>query len=265
MAIPRYTSEPDGPLKRLADRVGSRVDLVLIAALIVGVAVRVWEFGSIPPGLNQDEASTAYDAFSILNYGVDRSGFHIPLVLNSWGSGMYALASYLEMPFIAVFGLSITAARMAFLVAGLVSIPVFYYLLRESVDLRTARIGAVLLAISPWHIMISRWGLDSNMFPFMFLLGAACLVRSVKSERWLIPAFALIAVSLYGYGTAYIAVPVFLGLCLAYGIRHKLWRGGGGGGGGGAAARGTSCGGARRSRCRSPRSPSSPCRSRSTS
>lgn len=221
---PRYTAEPDGPLKRFADRVGSRVDLVLIAALVVGVAVRVWEFGSIPPGLNQDEASTAYDAFSILNYGVDRSGFHIPLVLNSWGSGMYALASYLEMPFLAAFGLSITAARMAFLVAGVVAIPVFFSLLRESVDLRTARIGAVLLAISPWHIMISRWGLDSNMFPFMFLLGAACLVRSVKSERWLIPAFALIALSLYGYGTAYIAVPVFLGLCLAYGIRHELWR-----------------------------------------
>lgn len=223
MTIPRYGVEPSG-LKRFSEQVGGRVDLVLIAALVVGALVRIWDFGSIPPGLNQDEASTAYDAFSILNYGVDRNGFHIPLVLNSWGSGMYALASYLQMPFIGVFGLSITSARLVFLVAGLVAIPVFFYLLRESVDLRTARIGAVLLAISPWHIMVSRWGLDSNLFPFVFLLGAACLVRSVKCERWLIPAFALIALSLYGYGTAYIAVPVFLVLCLAYGIWHKLWR-----------------------------------------
>lgn len=224
MTIPRYGAESGSWLTRLEDRVGGRVDLVLVAAFVLGAVVRIWQFGSIPPGLNQDEASTAYDAFSILNYGVDRSGFQLPLVLNSWGSGMYALASYFEIPFIAAFGLSISTARLAFLVAGLVAIPVFYYLLRESVDLRTARIGAVLLAISPWHIMISRWGLDSNMFPFVFLLGAACLVRSVKSERWLIAAFGLIALSLYGYGTAYIAVPVFLGLCLAYGIRHRLWR-----------------------------------------
>lgn len=223
MTVPRYPPSSPSRLAVLADRVGSRVDLVLIAAFVVGAAVRVWQFGSIPPGLNQDEASTAYDAFSILNFGVDRSGFHIPLVLNSWGSGMYALASYLQMPFIAVFGLSVPAARLAFLVAGLVAIPVFYYLLRETVDLRTARIGAVLLAISPWHIMVSRWGLDSNMFPFVFLLGAACLARSVTRPRWLIGGFALVALSLYGYGTAYIAVPVFLGLCLAYGIRHRLW------------------------------------------
>lgn len=224
MTVPRYPPSSPGRLTVLAERVGRRVDLVLLAAFLVGAVVRIWQFGSIPPGLNQDEASTAYDAFSILNFGVDRSGFHIPLVLNSWGSGMYALASYLQMPFIGIFGLNIPAARLAFLVAGLVAIPVFYYLLRESVDLRTARIGAVLLAISPWHIMVSRWGLDSNMFPFVFLLGAACLVRSIKSDRWLIAAFGLIAVSLYGYGTAYIAVPVFLGLCLAYGIRHRLWR-----------------------------------------
>lgn len=220
MTAPPSPPEAGGRLRLLA----GRTDLVLLAALLVGTVVRIWQFDSIPPGLNQDEASTGYDAFAILNYGVDRSGFHVPVVLNSWGSGMYALASYLQMPFIAAFGLTASAARLAFLVAGLVAIPVFYYLLRESVDLRTARIGAVLLAISPWHIMISRWGLDSNMFPFVFLLGAAALVRSLKHERWLIAAFALIAGSLYGYGTAYVAVPVFLGLCLAYGVRHKLWR-----------------------------------------
>ena len=118
-----------GRLKQLS----TRVDLYLVAALLVGFIVRVWQFGEIPPGLNQDEASTAYDAFSILNYGVDRNGSHNPVVLISWGSGMYSLASYLEMPFIAIFGLSATAARMVFLLAGLASLPIFYYLLRDAI------------------------------------------------------------------------------------------------------------------------------------
>lgn len=206
-------------LARLADR----VDIFFVAAMVVGIIVRVWQFGDIPPGLNQDEASTAYDAFSILNYGVDRNGSHNPVVLISWGSGMYSLASYLEMPFIALFGLTATAARLVFLVAGLVSMPLFYYLLRDSVDLRTARIGIALLAISPWHIMNSRWGLDSTMFPIVFLAGVFLLVRSFRNERYLIPAFGLIALSLYGYGTAYVTVPVFLALCLAYGLRFRKW------------------------------------------
>lgn len=215
-------SLPSGNGDRLRN-LSARVDLYLVAALLVGLLVRVWQFGEIPPGLNQDEASTAYDAFSILQYGVDRNGSHNPLVLISWGSGMYGLASYMEMPFIAIFGLSVTAARLVFLLAGLASLPIFYYMLRDAVDLRTARIGVALLAISPWHIMNSRWGLDSSMFPLVFLVGVYLLVRSYRNERWLIPAFAVIALSLYGYGTAYVAVPVFLALCLGYGLWFKKW------------------------------------------
>lgn len=225
MSSPRSRAVSAAPLpigSRLK-QLSTKVDLYLVAALLIGLIVRVWQFGEIPPGLNQDEASTAYDAFSILHYGVDRNGSHNPLVLISWGSGMYGLASYLEMPFIAIFGLTVTAARLVFLFAGLASLPIFYYLMRDAVDVRTARIGVALLAISPWHIMNSRWALDSSMFPLVFLVGVYLLVRSFRNERWLIPAFAVIALSLYGYGTAYVAVPVFLALCLGYGLWFKTW------------------------------------------
>src|SRR5215203_5246140 len=85
-------------------RVG-RVDPVLLAAIAIGILLRTWRWNEIPPGLNQDEASTAYDAYSLFRFGVDRHGFHLPVVLVSWGSGMYALASYVEAPFIGLFGL----------------------------------------------------------------------------------------------------------------------------------------------------------------
>jgi len=203
-----------------------RVDRVLLVALLIGFLARAWEFGTLPPGLNQDEASTGYDAYSLLHYGIDRNGFEHPVVLVSWGSGMYAFAAYAAMPFIWLFGLSPTTLRLPFLLAGVASIPLLFVLLRDVVvDRRTARIGALLLAISPWHIMASRWALDSNLFPFMFLVATVVAVRSVRGGRWwLLPAAcALYGVSLYAYGTAYVVVPLFLALLLGYGLLHDWW------------------------------------------
>jgi hypothetical protein len=44
----------------------------------------------------------------------------------SWGSGMYALASYLTLPFVGIFGLSIVATQLPFVLVGVATIPLFY-------------------------------------------------------------------------------------------------------------------------------------------
>lgn len=199
------------------------IDPVIVAALVLGIIVRSYEFGNIPPGLNQDEASTAYDAYALLNYGIDRNGYHNPVMLVAWGSGMYALAAYAAMPFIWLFGLSEFSARLPHLLAGIITLPLFYQLLLNTIDRRTAQIGVLLLAISPWHIMVSRWGLDSNLFPFIFLVGTLLAVRSFKKPIALIAACIVYGLSLYAYGTSYVVVPLFLVLLFAYGTANRLW------------------------------------------
>lgn len=201
----------------------ARIDSVLLAAMAIGLVVRAWRFGAIPPGLNQDEASSAYDAFSLIHYGIDRHGYHLPVMLVSWGSGMYALAAYVAAPFIGLFGLSVWSARLPFLLAGMAALPLFFVLLRDTTDRRTARIGVVLLALSPWHIMISRWGLDSNLLPFVFLVATVLLQRSIARPRLLVAAGFVYGLALYSYGTAYVVVPAFIGLALTYGLRHHVW------------------------------------------
>ena len=200
-----------------------RSDPVLLSAMAVGLLVRAWAFGGIPPGLNQDEASTAYDAYCLMHYGMDRHGFHLPVMLVSWGSGMYALAAYVEAPFIGIFGLSVVSARLPFLLAGVAAIPLLYALLCDTVDRHTARFGAGLLALSPWHIMVSRWGLDCNLLPFVFLVATVLLVRSFRRPALLVPAAVAYALALYSYGTAYVAVPLFLLLVGVYGAHHRRW------------------------------------------
>jgi 4-amino-4-deoxy-L-arabinose transferase-like glycosyltransferase len=189
---------------------------LLIVILLAGALVRSYAFPDVPPGLNQDEASSGYEAWALLHYGVDRNGFHFPVHLVSWGSGQNALYSYLAMPFIAAFGLNVFAVRLLSLVFGLFTLVAFHRFVKALSDQPTALCAAFLLAVNPWHIMLSRWALESNLFPGIFLVGAWLLVRATEAPRLLPLSFACFAVSLYAYGPAYLVVPLFLGLASAY-------------------------------------------------
>jgi hypothetical protein len=206
---------------------GLRSERALLAViLVVGVVVRVVARQSVPNGFNNDEASLGYDAYSILKFGVDRHGIAYPAFLIGWGSGMNALAAYLAMPFIAVFGLTEGAVRAPNLLGGLLSLPIFYLLVRRMAGSKTALWGVFLLAIGPWHIMMSRWALESNLLPSVFLLAAWLLVKGTERARFFLGASVCFALCLYAYGTAYFAVPVFLCLASIYVLwtRGVAWR-----------------------------------------
>jgi hypothetical protein len=51
---------------------------VLVAIFALSVWVRVWQFPSIPAGLNQDEAAAGYESYSLLKTGMDKSGDIFP-------------------------------------------------------------------------------------------------------------------------------------------------------------------------------------------
>jgi 4-amino-4-deoxy-L-arabinose transferase-like glycosyltransferase len=195
----------------------------MLCIFLVGTLIRAYAFGSVPPGLQQDEASAGYDAWSLLHYGIDRNGFHNPVTFVAWGSGMFALGAYLSMPFIALVGLNAFAVRLPFLLAGVASILLFADLVKQIHGIRTARAATFLVAICPWHIVISRWALDSNLLPLVFLAATAMAVRALEIP-WFLPAsFALFGLSLYAYGTAYIAMPVYLALVVPYALYYRRW------------------------------------------
>src|SRR5690242_2861668 len=82
-----------------------------IACIALGIVARVVDFGRVPPGLGQDEASIGYESWSLLHFGIDRNGISWPVHLVSWGSGQNALYAYFAMPFVA-FGLSPLTTRL---------------------------------------------------------------------------------------------------------------------------------------------------------
>ncbi|WNS41629.1 phospholipid carrier-dependent glycosyltransferase [Paenibacillus sp. MMS20-IR301] len=177
---------------------------------LLGATVRILYITSIPPGLNQDEASIGYDAYAILHYGMDRNGVRLPVHLIAWGSGQNALYAYLSMPFLLLFGLTPLSVRALSLVMGLLSMIIFYLIMRQlSSSSRAGTAAMFFIAINPWHIMMSRWALESNLFPTLILIALYFLLRSLSRPGWLYAFSGMLALSLYAYGTAYFFVPLF--------------------------------------------------------
>ncbi len=78
--------------------------LIIAAVVIIGIGIRVWQFGSVPGGFNQDGAMAAVDGKAIADYGTDRFGTWLPAHLYAWGYGqMSSLLSYLIAIFVKFF------------------------------------------------------------------------------------------------------------------------------------------------------------------
>jgi 4-amino-4-deoxy-L-arabinose transferase-like glycosyltransferase len=189
--------------------------LLVLAVLGLGFFVRVWHFPSVPPGLNQDEAASAYEAYSLAETGCDKWGNPWPAYFPAWGSGQNVLLAYLTVPVVKAFGLSIFSARLVSLLVGLLTLPLFYYGLRP-MGRYPALLGLLLLALAPWHFMLSRWGLESNLAPFWMLLGCVMVAQAVSTQqrRWIIPSLLPFAIALYAYGITLIILPTLFVLVL---------------------------------------------------
>lgn len=185
--------------------------IIVIITIIFGVLIRMIGIGEYPNALNVDEASAGYEAFSILNYGIDRNGNHMPVFLVAWGSGQNALYSYCMIPFIAILGLTTFSIRLPMAILGGITLFIFYCLLKRVSNQKVGIIGLIFLAICPWHIMKSRWGLESNLFPDMMLLSVFFIVKGLQDKKKIFQKFGYIIAGLtaYAYGTSYFFLPLF--------------------------------------------------------
>ena len=207
----------------MENKTQNRCDLLFLLILALGVFARVWRYPAIPAGLNQDEAFAAYEAWALLHGGVDSSLHAWPVYLTAWGSGMNALETYLMLPLIALFGPAKWAIRLPQLLVALASLFAARGVGRQIGGRRCGLCLAALLALCPWHILLSRWGLESNLAPGMLLIGLYFLLRGREDGRFLPPAALFYGLSLYAYSAIWPVMPLLLGLLLLY-LRPKADR-----------------------------------------
>lgn len=196
-------------------------DFTVIVLMLMGILSRGIMLGSIPGGINQDEALAGYEAYSLLHFGMDSSGYAFPVYFNAWGSGMNALNSYLMIPFIALFGLHTWVIRIPQFLVSCLSMYVFYKLLIKLFNKKTAMIGLLYFAVCPWSIIMSRWGLESNLAPGFLLFGLYFFILGAERSKYYLLSALFYGLSLYCYATIWPIVPVMLVLQALYLIWTK--------------------------------------------
>ena len=164
-----------------------RMSSKLIAPLIfivLGTFFRFYRIGLLPNGLQQDEASIGYEAYCLANFGTDRNGYPFPVYPITWGSGGGSpLLIYLNVITTKLFGSNVFALRFVPAFLGSLTLVLFYLLLRKMWNERIALAGLAVLALTPWHIVLSRWSLDSNTMPFWLCLATLLFVMAVRSQK----------------------------------------------------------------------------------
>lgn len=189
--------------------------------MTLAVISRVILIDKCPGGIHADEAFSGYEAWSLLHYGTDSAGYTNPVYLTVWGGGMSVLNSVLMIPGIVLFGLNAVTAKIPVLVMGVVSVYVFALLLKETAGEKTALWGSLLLAVSPWHIMISRYGMDANLCPAFVLIAMYLTALGIQDNKKLKWAAAAWGIALYSYVVLWIFEPIFLLLLFVYCVKYK--------------------------------------------
>jgi 4-amino-4-deoxy-L-arabinose transferase-like glycosyltransferase len=165
--------------------------LILFGIVVFAGLIRILDIGTNPPSISWDEASIGYNAYSILKTGKDEHGKVFPLdTFAAFGDYKPPVSIYLTVPFVAVFGLNELAVRLPSAVAGTLTVAVLFFLTAEIFKKNSnAHIfglaASAILAVTPWHIMLSRAGFEANI-AFLFITTGAWLVLATRNENKLL-------------------------------------------------------------------------------
>ncbi len=208
----------------------SRNILYLFFILIAGFVLRFYGLGEVPVGFHRDEAFLGYNAYSILKTGNDISGNFLPVHLESF---LYSPAgySYFTIPFISIFGLNEFSVRFASALFGALTVAASYFLAKEifagkKIRVVTALLTGFLLAISPWHINLSRVSTENTLVVFFITLGTLLIMywAREKKKALLIGAFFVFALTLFIYQAPRAFLPLFIPLLFFINFRGKTLR-----------------------------------------
>ena len=215
----------DSPLRRSAARKLTKKEeqRLLAAIILLALWARVWRFGAVPGGINQDGAMAAVDAKALADYGTDRYGMRLPVYFTAWGYGqMSVMMSYLMAPLIRLFGLNVYTLRLPCLLCSLIGLGALYLFARNCWGRSTALWVLFFAAVDPWHVMQSRWALDCNLYPHFMMAGLWLLEKGAAGKKGCLWAsMAVFGLSVYTYGIAGYTTPLFLLLACAALLRRR--------------------------------------------
>ena len=202
---------------------------IFLIIIFLSLFLRVYKINTNPPSLDWDEASTGYNAYSLLKTGADEYGNKLPINIRSFDDYKPAAYVYLDIPSIALFGLNETGVRFPSALFGFLGVIVIYFLVKEVFNnweddrkKKLALISAFFWGVSPWSLQFSRAAFEANVGLFFFMLGFLLFLKSIRSPKTVLLSVVSLAVSLYSYHSFRLIVPLFVVASLIY-FWKEIW------------------------------------------
>ena len=147
--------------------------LLLVLIIVIAIFFRFWQFGSIPPGLYQDEAMNGADAFKTLQTGDFR-----PFYTNN--NGREGMIVWLDAWAIKAFGTEPWVLRLFPAIAGVLAVLGIYFLTKELFNIEAALASSFFMATGFWAVNFSRIGFRAGLMPMFLIWSFYFLNRGLK-------------------------------------------------------------------------------------
>ncbi len=151
---------------------------LLCLSVILGIAAffRLWQLGSIPPGLYPDVAMNGNDALDSLKTG----DFKIFYPENNGREGLFMWLIALSFSF---FGASIWSIKIVAAIIGILTVFGLYLLTKELLNKNVALLSSFLLATSFWHTNFSRIGFRAVLVPLILVFSFYFLFKAFRTKK----------------------------------------------------------------------------------
>jgi 4-amino-4-deoxy-L-arabinose transferase-like glycosyltransferase len=196
----------------------------LFVVVVLAGVLRLPGLDHFPPGLHQDEAANAWNAWCLLKTGRDQVGVRWPIFyMRELGGYRTPMFAYVLLPFQALGGMNLWTSRLPAALGGLTTILLIYWVGARLFGRGTGLAAAALLTLSPVHIQLSRYGNETSLTPLLALAPLAAWLwaglplddrpRVPRAGRAVI-AGLVTGVCCYGYAALRLFLPLYLTACV---------------------------------------------------
>lgn len=197
---------------------------MIIPVLIIAIFLRFFNLGTTPAGIFVDEASIGYNAYSIMMTGKDEYGKSFPVLIRSFGDYKAPVYTYLLIPIYKIWGMNIASTRSISAASGVLTILFLYFLVKLITKNKSlAILSSLVLAISPWHILLSRGAFEANLALMFTVIGLWSFYKFIRGNKIFFAIFTITtALAITAYHSERLILPL-LYLCLGWYYRNKIF------------------------------------------